>query len=384
MIKLFEDIDRVDTGYSKENENPYDFYNRSAIPNFTIIRNLLNQWFFEFPEKEKNELKQRFKKDFYPAFYELFLFQLFRNLGFSIKIHPKVPKSTHRPDFLIKKGDLEIYIEAKVDKDRSKKEEAFDRKESEFYDQLGKLEINGFYIWVEELIFKSKYQPKTKKIRNTILKDLNKLNPLLLAKQVKENGYESLKKIKYEDDDVKIIFLPLPLEQQKKIKKPIGAKPIKIFVGAGIDSLRKSIVKKANRYGKLDKPFIICINAMSGKTQDNLDIQNAIWGSIGLSISNFDSSEWKRRSDGIFFNKNKIQLKNLSGVLITKVVPTNIPNVNYWLFKNPFSNNTFDFNKLGLKYTYIEEKKICENIGNNLDEILKISKDWIDLNRKFL
>jgi len=146
MIKLFEYITRNDLNYAKENENPYNFYDRSAIPNFITVRDLMNKWFDEFPNGEKVELKQRFKKNFYPTFYELFLFHLFKNLGFSIQIHPKVPNSTHRPDFLIKKGELEVYVEAKVDKDKSHKEEAKARKEAEFYDQLGKLETNGFYI----------------------------------------------------------------------------------------------------------------------------------------------------------------------------------------------------------------------------------------------
>jgi len=61
MVNLFENNARTDMDYAKENENPYNFYDRIAIPKFVIVRDLMNEWFSEFPNGEKVELKQRFK-----------------------------------------------------------------------------------------------------------------------------------------------------------------------------------------------------------------------------------------------------------------------------------------------------------------------------------
>ena len=110
MEGLFDNISRNFDGPAKHNEETYSYFNRSSRIDVSIVREKLNKWFEEYPNEEKKELKKRFQKDFDPAFYELFLFQLFKTLGFEIEIHPQIPSSSNRPDFLIKKGQLEIEI----------------------------------------------------------------------------------------------------------------------------------------------------------------------------------------------------------------------------------------------------------------------------------
>lgn len=36
-----------------------------------------------------------------------------------------------------------------------------------------------------------------------------------------------------------------------------------------------------------------------------------------------------------------------------------------------------DFDKLGLKFNYIKEGKIIDNIGDDIGDILEIPKDWL-------
>lgn len=99
MNNLFDSIERRYLEAARHNENVYDYYNTSARADMTIIRNTLEGWFLNYPENEKKELKSRFKKDFYSAFYELFLYELFSKLGYEITIHPNLPSSPKRPDF---------------------------------------------------------------------------------------------------------------------------------------------------------------------------------------------------------------------------------------------------------------------------------------------
>ena len=109
MNNLFDSTERIYLEAARHNENVYDYYNTSARTDIAIIRNTLENRFLNYPENEKKELKNRFKKDFDSAFYELF-----SKLGYEITIHPDLPSSPKRPDFLICRNDLEIYVEAKV------------------------------------------------------------------------------------------------------------------------------------------------------------------------------------------------------------------------------------------------------------------------------
>ena len=59
------------------------------------------------------------------------------------------------------------------------------------------------------------------------------------------------------------------------------------------------------------------------------------------------------------------------------ICPHNIPVANYWLYEHPFSENKMDFNKIGLKFNYVDKGYFIDNTGDDLDEILGISKDWL-------
>lgn len=384
MIELFDKKNKSDLSYSKNNENPYDFYNKSALNDFTIIRNLLNEWFSEFPDNEKSELKNRMKKDFYPAFYELFLFKLFKNLGFKITVHPKVPNSNKRPDFLIKKGDLEIYIEAKVDKDKSKETEASERKLSEFYDNINKLKTENFFLNINKIEFKNSNQPSTKRLIKLIKKELDLITPEFIENEIIQKGIDGAYTINYEDENFSISITPLPIDKalrNKIIENPIGMYPARGFWGSGEASLRNSIKSKSKKYGKLDKPFIVCINAMSDKSPRGADFESIIWGNTALQLlkePNLNTYSWSKNNDCIFLeNDNDYKLTNLSGILITRVVPYSIINSNYWLFEHPFTSNKLNFEKVGLKYSYLKKDLVHRENGDDFDEIFKINKNWL-------
>ena len=382
MDTLFDEVERSFKGPANHNENSYDYYNRSARANVSIVRRKLNEWYNDYPDIEKKELKSRFKKEFNSAFYELFIFHFFKKLGFSIAIHPKISNSSKRPDFLLKKDDIEIYVEAKIDKGKSKEKEALERKIDELYDNLSKIKLKGFVLQIDTIHFKNKNQPNSKRINRYLEEKINVLDSTYLRAAFEAQGYSAIHSIEYEDDDILIKVEPIPIaiSAQDADYPAIGAYPSKFLLGGGEDTIRSSINKKAKRYGKLNKPFLLCLNALNEKTSGESDVENAIWGSEALSFSDDPSHRdhrWVRKWDGIFINEKGPRLKNLSGVLITKVYPFNIPNANYWLFEHPFTENKLDFKALGVKYSYLKDSRIAKATGQDLDEIFSIPKDWL-------
>lgn len=382
MDNLFDSIKRIYLEAAKHNENTYDYYNISARTDIAKVRNTLEEWFCHYPKEEKKELKSRFKKDFDSAFYELFLYELFSELGFKIVIHPDLPLSPKKPDFLISKDDLEIYVEAKVVKNKTKEQEAFERKINEFYDNLNKLNSDDFLLQIEHINVLTKKQPSTKGVIKYIEEELKKINPDKLDEEVNKNGFEKLPAIEYNNGDIHIIVKPIPVihSARKEKKRPIGIYPAEAFWGGGEESLKDSIEKKAKRYGKLDKPFIICMNSLDIRTSGKIDVDNAIWGSLAWSWSTNPENrdeKWIRQLDGVFLDEKGVRLKNLTGIFVSKIYPHNVPVANYWFYEHPFSENKMDFNKIGLKFNYIDKGKIVDNTGDDIGDILKIPTDWL-------
>ena len=129
--KLFDNPNPDYFGYSNQNENPYDFFNRSAQQKFLVVKNKLEELFSQYPDEHKYELKKRFKKSFHSSFYELFLYSLFKGMGFSIKIHPDLGVSGKTPDFLVSNDKMKFVVEAQVVTGKSDEQVNQDRKRND-------------------------------------------------------------------------------------------------------------------------------------------------------------------------------------------------------------------------------------------------------------
>lgn len=142
---------------------------------------------------------------------------------------------------------MEIYVEAKVVTNKTDEQEAFERKRNEFYDNLNKLDSGDFLLYVERFDILTKKQPGTKGIIAYIEQELNKINPDMVSKDIKESGIGKLPVIEYNNGDIHVVVKPIPVTPSaRKVKKrPIGIYPVETFLGGGEEALRNSIGKKA-------------------------------------------------------------------------------------------------------------------------------------------
>lgn len=377
-MKLFDDFQRYKFGAADGLTNQYDFYNNTAEPKFVAVRDQLNLLFDNFPIDHQHSLKSSFKKQFEDSFYELFLYNLFLKLGYEIEVHPTLEDSTKKPDFLIKKGNVEIYVEAKIAKNISEKEEKTIRKKETFYNEINKIRIAGFFLNIDKLEFKNELQPPTKMLKKHIQSEIIKFDKDKVLEEIEMLKTTRTNQIIYEDDNLKIVIFPIPItkeisEEDEKARKPIGMYPFETFYDGGEDSLKSSIRKKASRYGKLDKPYIVCVNALSYKTSTRMDVDNAIWGSLTMVFEKRGTEEktsYERSVDGVFCDEKGIKNSQLSGVMITKVLPHSPTTGMYWLYENPYKDTTLNFEDIGLKYNKVVDGFIHSTDGDDLETIM--------------
>src|SRR6478609_6150390 len=89
-ITLFDDKVRTLEGPALHNSDTYSYLNDSSRTDVENVRKLLEHWFEMYPDNEKEELRNKFKVDFYPTEYELYIYALFTLLGYKLEIHPKL------------------------------------------------------------------------------------------------------------------------------------------------------------------------------------------------------------------------------------------------------------------------------------------------------
>ena len=368
---LFDNPNPDYFGYSNQNENVYDFFNRSAHPKFLVVKNKLEELFSHYPDEHKYELKKRFKKSFHSCFYELFLYSLFKGLGFSIKIHPELGVSGKTPDFLVSNDKMEFVVEAQIVTGKSAEKVNQDRKRNEFYDHINKLGLKGFFIEINELEFKSSKQPSTRALKAFLKEEIGKLNHKEIRAKLNSGGLSNLDSLIYEDKDVRIVMNTIPVDQideKDKSKNIIGMWPMQFSSGHELESISKAIQKKSKKYKKIGYPLLVCVNSHIVFMTRKLDAQNVVWGTDGDDIEKFD---------GIFYAQNKFINTELSGIMITKVFPFNIPIADCWIFKHPQSRMEIDFKMLGLAFDEVKDYRINNNAGIVPNDIFKIAPNWV-------
>ena len=115
-MPLFDDKVRSDSRLGRRTESIFGFLDRVNRPEFAVVRDLMNGWFERFPAEAHADLRARFRSDdpgqSLGAFWELYLHELFRARGYTLKRDPEVPGTSRRPDFLVIGEGGEFYLEA--------------------------------------------------------------------------------------------------------------------------------------------------------------------------------------------------------------------------------------------------------------------------------
>lgn len=119
---LFADVPRHNSSEADEEESTWAFLDRVDDPAIQRVRRLMNTWFARYPVEERNGLRGRLTSgdnvEFHGAWFELYLHELHRRLGFLITVEPTLPAVTTRPDFLLARNEDRVFLEATVIGDR--------------------------------------------------------------------------------------------------------------------------------------------------------------------------------------------------------------------------------------------------------------------------
>lgn len=337
-IKLFDEKQRTLEGPAKYNADPYEYYNNSIRPEVGRVREIMESWFQEYPYEEKTDLKSRFQASFDAAFFELFIYTIFTRLGYNLQIHPELPESLKRPDYLATKDGNEIYIEVKHLTTLTQLEQAAERKKNVVLDSIDRVDSSKFLLMLDEITFKDGSQPSGKGIIKYFDNELSKIDADEYTKLLTEHGFDGINPIVYDDDKItiKVKLLPKVLGLRGTKSRSIGTHPVKMLIGNDSDNIKSALQVKATKYGDLNKPFIICINKQSVGL-DIFEVNESLYGSLTYSWSTDPENRDEKLTydgTGLFGNRNNPRFTRLSGVYFTNCNTANLCTTAEHVFKH--------------------------------------------------
>lgn len=333
----------------KNNENRYEFLNTSARKSVFKIRQRLEAYFNLYPEDEKEEMKNRLKTEehFDSTLFEMFLYYQLKNDDFKIELHPNLEGTNNKPDFLLTKKNKKIYLEAKVDHNKSFEERKRNRIEKVIKDVINRFSIGNYRLVLEDLVVKSSNSPSTEEFKNSIKEKIKKLDGGKKSK-LTDDSFEKSGSYVYEDNNLrikyKVFVVPKDYNDNRSIQ--IDGAVEAVWVDSGV-SLRKSLNKKASRYGEMNAPFIIALNCLD-LFIDEEEVEIGLFGDKKSKVFlNNDSVELivkenYHENNGFFSNTSPSKNNNVSAVLIYHLGVGNLENPTYWFKINPNAKYPID------------------------------------------
>ncbi|MCX6564009.1 MAG: hypothetical protein NTU60_10460 [Candidatus Aminicenantes bacterium] len=386
---LFDEIERDFMGLHGHTEPLFNYLNRSSRPSMARIRELLENWYSNYPQESRHELRARFRSpdniQHKGAFFELYLHALVSRLGYRIETHPTIPTISTKPEFLVYREEIpSFYLEATLAAGPSE-ETAADKRKNEVYETIDRVDSPNFFIGVnvEKSAIKA---PPGRKWRGAIERWLPKLNPDEIGAKMKSAGLENLPTLIVEKEGWKVAFQAIPKSPQLRGKpgvRPIGMHFIPFHQCNEDEWIRNAIEEKATKYGNLNMPYLIAINVLSVFSNEPHMIMDALFGDEQVTAyfapGGKTHDELTRASNGVLRGREGPRNTRVSGIVVLSDLSWgNIAKTNPVLWHNPWASRPLDSELWPFpQWTLNEPKtKIVPKTGRDAGDFFGMLKEW--------
>lgn len=388
-MKLFDDIKRQDFNdilkkpqpHQKNNNSSNHYLNYYDSPDITDIRNLLESSFNNYPFETQKDLLKRFQSPKFEqhegAFFELFLHHLLSSLGCTIAdIHPTIPGNSSHPDFLVRHGDKEFYLEATV---VGKKSGPFtnNRNAQIVIEHLNTLKSPDFYIGVNMEGTLSKTLSKST-ITRRFDQLLKKHNPDDVQHIIDNKGTEEAPFATIEEEDWILQGWLCPISPENRGNNHSRQIVITPYRAKWINSgrfVRDKIVKKAKKYKNLPKPLIIAVGTRDMFYHPPIHDMEVLFGQEHLLLSEEPPHSpplRQRKLNGVWPSHNQIT----AVWSFQKADALNLPQVSACLYVNPWKAPSVLPDILyRLTYAEIYVGELNRFQGKDIAQLLGMSKN---------
>jgi hypothetical protein len=329
MNHIFSDRVRTDPSRARRAETTFPFLDRVDDPVFARVRRLIEEWFAAYPsngsDKQRGELRGRFTsgndQDFASAFWELYLHETYRRAGYAATPHPETPTGAEI-DFLMARDDgATFYLEAVGSMKNSLTGGGYPAGSAEVLDKIDYESFNpDFYLSVKQLI-PGTGTPSTASVVNPVERWLASVDWSEVTKETEARPESYPRTTLTFGNGWRAEVQAIPkgsLRGQRDVGMVATEPPLGGISTARPDMLAK-LKQKAGRYGQLEAPFVIALQA-TAVAGDEEDVSQALFGSEAVRVPVGPSGpvgepEVVRRADGLWQWGGERRATRVSAVL---------------------------------------------------------------------
>ncbi len=330
-MPLFDEIERTYAGPARYSQPKFDYLNRSARRQVEAIRNVMEQWFAEYPARDQPDLRGRIRspdnRQHIAAFFELYVYVLFRRLEFGVERHTSTVGRMTRPDFKLMRAADAAFLEATLAAP-SDREVAAANRENRVYDVLDQMDSPNFFVGLE-VVGEPQTDLPAARMRAFLTRELGKLDPDGVAAAFDRGGQQAVPRWRFKHGEWEVEFSPIPKSPEARGKPGVRPLGYRMFGPEYVNSwegIVGALRSKATRYGELDLPYVVAVNVIDDFA-DDVDIVEALFGQeevlIRGAVGQGFQTEYRRRPNGLWAGPTGPVHTGVSAILA-------VENFTYW------------------------------------------------------
>ncbi|WP_407689718.1 hemin-binding protein [Mycobacterium sp. HUMS_1102779] len=384
MSRIFDDFERTNLAPASDTESSYRFLNRAARPDWGLVRNLIEDWFTEYPVAAQADLRSRFQDDdniqHIGAWWELYTYTLFRRLGYQVAIHPVLENTSRQPDFLVIRDGVSMYVECVI-----------------FLSGLGpvKGQGSGERSWIFEATNQARdpnfmvdieihqsgtQRPKASEIVQPLESWLSSLDPDEVAEQIDAGMGIPALVLRVRGWIIEYGAFPVKPESRGETSRLIGSYPM---TGGSINNdtvrYRDLVSRKGGHYGQPDKPLVVAVLNTSGFLEQD-EVAEALFGSRAIEYyeGQPESVRAVRRRDGYWRQGPPKRGARVSAVLDGEnIYPWRVSAQMPTLWVNPWAERSINATLPFATFTARDTGEVHQTkSGTSAGAVFDLNTDW--------
>lgn len=327
-MSAFDDIERNLEGPAGRLISSFDYLNESARPEAARVRELIDAALARYPASNREAMRNRLRSvdetGHFSAFFELALHDLALRQGCTVlAVEPAIVGCNRSPDFLVETGEgVRFYLEATLATGQSHADAGAERRMAEALAALDAIESPDFFLGVHTSGSLPTQPVSRLRLRREVQRWVDGLNyDEVCAAWERGTGIPSLP---HEQHGMRLRIEAAPRRQTRGIA---GERAIGLVAPEGVAivqphvAINSAVAGKAGRYGDLDLPYIIAVNALADFAE-RTSVVEALFGTEYIVMREVDGvwggPEERRHPNGVWYGRQGPVNTRVSAVLSTQ------------------------------------------------------------------